>query len=106
MSLNTDSSEQKITNDEVEMYDRQIRLWGMDAQLKLRKSRILVVGVEGMCTEFCKNICLAGVSSVYLWDERIIGKDDLQACYMFTNNDLNTPVCKLFHINIYLFYYL
>ena len=74
-----------ITDDEAEMYDRQIRLWGMDAQLKLRQSRVLVVGVDGLCAEVCKNICLAGVNSIYVWDDRVVDQNCLSANFVLSD---------------------
>ena len=32
-----------ITEDEAQLYDRQIRLWGLDAQKRLRAARVLVI---------------------------------------------------------------
>ena len=34
-------------NEEEERYDRQIRMWGAEAQNNLRKSNILMIGVGG-----------------------------------------------------------
>jgi len=46
---------------ESEIYDRQIRLWGADAQAKISKARILYVNLTGVCQEILKNLVLAGV---------------------------------------------
>ncbi|VEL14374.1 unnamed protein product, partial [Protopolystoma xenopodis] len=51
-----------ITEEEAALYDRQIRLWGLDAQNKLKGSRILILGMSGLAAEISKNIVLAGVS--------------------------------------------
>ena len=37
----------KLTADEFNLYDRQIRLWGVEAQKKLRKCNALVIGLNG-----------------------------------------------------------
>ena len=82
-----------ITDDEAAIYDRQIRLWGMNAQLQLRKARILVIGVDGLCTEVCKNICLAGVSSIHIWDDKNIDKIDVAGSFILRTEHLGQNVC-------------
>ncbi|KAK7015846.1 SUMO-activating enzyme subunit 1 [Halocaridina rubra] len=71
-----DKSSEKITEDEAALYDRQIRLWGLDAQKRLRGARILVAGVCGMGAEVTKNLVLAGVKSVVLLDHRDLTQND------------------------------
>lgn len=39
--------ETKITAEEAKLYDRQIRLWGVDAQKNLRSANVLVIGLSG-----------------------------------------------------------
>jgi ubiquitin-like 1-activating enzyme E1 A len=58
-----------LTEQEAAVYDRQIRVWGVDAQRKLSKARVLVVGMSGVIAETCKNIVLAGVGSLTLVDD-------------------------------------
>ncbi|KAH7830917.1 U4/U6 small nuclear ribonucleoprotein PRP31 [Monocercomonoides exilis] len=81
--------EQKITDLEAAIYDRQIRIWGLDAQTVLRKSRILAIGVSGLCIETCKNLCLAGVNSIALWDDREVSESCSSANFFFSENDLH-----------------
>ncbi|CAK9183193.1 unnamed protein product [Ilex paraguariensis] len=61
---------EELTEQETALYDRQIRVWGVDAQRRLSKSHILVSGLRGTVVEFCKNIVLAGVGSLTLNDDR------------------------------------
>ena len=82
-----------ITDAEAQIYDRQIRLWGMDAQLQLRKSRILVVGLDALSTEVCKNICLAGVSSIYLWDYRDVDAQTISSTFLPLGSSSQKNVC-------------
>lgn len=55
-----------MTADERALYDRQIRLWGAEAQGRLSCGRMLVVGDTecGLAQELSKNVVLAGVSCV------------------------------------------
>jgi tRNA A37 threonylcarbamoyladenosine dehydratase len=64
-----ESVSELLTEQEAAIYDRQIRIWGADAQRKLSKARILVVGITGVVAETCKNIVLAGIGSLVLMDD-------------------------------------
>jgi len=46
---------------ESDVYDRQIRLWGAEAQGKMANSKVLYVNVTGVSLEILKNLVLAGV---------------------------------------------
>jgi len=54
----------EITKQEFEQYDRQIRLWGIDAQKRLRKSKVLLIGMGGLGAEIAKNLVLSGIDSI------------------------------------------
>lgn len=70
-SLKSDLSEE-----EVKLYDRQIRLWGIDAQRRMRAAEILLVGFKGLNAEICKNLVLAGVSKVTIVENEIAKPQD------------------------------
>ncbi|XP_057804836.1 SUMO-activating enzyme subunit 1A isoform X2 [Salvia miltiorrhiza] len=73
---------EELTEQETALYDRQIRVWGADAQRRLSKSHILVSGLKGSVVEFCKNIVLAGVGSVTLNDDRVVTEELLSANFL------------------------
>ncbi len=60
--------DQVITEDEAALYDRQIRLWGVDAQKKLLSSRILLINMSGLTAEIAKNLVLSGINCLTLLD--------------------------------------
>lgn len=64
----------QIQAEEEQRYDRQIRLWGAEAQNNLRKSNILLIGLTGLGSEIVKNVVLSGVNSMTLCDGRRIGE--------------------------------
>ncbi|KAJ4869562.1 SUMO-activating enzyme subunit 1A [Raphanus sativus] len=74
--------EEELTEQETALYDRQIRVWGANAQRRLTKSHILVSGIKGTVAEFCKNIVLAGVGSVTLMDDRLVNEEPLNANFL------------------------
>ncbi|KAI3455058.1 hypothetical protein Pfo_011721 [Paulownia fortunei] len=73
---------EELTEHETALYDRQIRVWGADAQRRLSKSHVLVSGLKGTVIEFCKNIVLAGVGSVTLNDDRTVTEELLSANFL------------------------
>ncbi|KAK1560049.1 hypothetical protein Q3G72_021520 [Acer saccharum] len=73
---------EELTEQETALYDRQIRVWGADAQRRLSKSHILVCGMKGTVAEFCKNIVLAGVGSLTLVDDRVVTEEALYANFL------------------------
>uniref|UniRef100_A0A182NSH3 SUMO-activating enzyme subunit 1 n=1 Tax=Anopheles dirus TaxID=7168 RepID=A0A182NSH3_9DIPT len=71
-----ESNGAELTEQEAELYDRQIRLWGLDSQKRLRSARILISGMSGLGSEIAKNIILSGVKSVTLLDDRKVSKEE------------------------------
>uniref|UniRef100_A0A1L8DU39 SUMO-activating enzyme subunit 1 n=1 Tax=Nyssomyia neivai TaxID=330878 RepID=A0A1L8DU39_9DIPT len=71
---NTNSVE--LTVQEAELYDRQIRLWGLESQKRIRAARILICGINGLGAEIAKNIILAGVKSVTFLDHNVVSETD------------------------------
>ncbi len=46
---------------ESDVYDRQIRLWGAEAQEKMSSAKVLYIHTTGISSEILKNLVLAGV---------------------------------------------
>ena len=62
------------TSDETEAqvrYDRQIRLWGHEAQQRMRDSKIVVVSLGGLAVEIVKNLVLAGIGNLTILDNQV-----------------------------------
>ncbi|XP_054747308.1 SUMO-activating enzyme subunit 1 [Anastrepha obliqua] len=72
----------ELTETENELYDRQIRLWGLESQKRLRTAKILVAGLNGLGAEVTKNIILSGVHSVKLQDEKNVTEEDFCAQFL------------------------
>lgn len=71
-----ENSAVELTEQEAELYDRQIRLWGLESQKRIRGARILIAGINGLGAEVAKNIILSGVKSVTLCDDRVVSEVD------------------------------
>lgn len=63
------ASEPSLSLSNGAVYDRQIRLWGHEAQSRIQNSKVLICGVSGLSAEVCKNIVLAGVN-IHIWDDQ------------------------------------
>uniref|UniRef100_I3JLL4 SUMO-activating enzyme subunit 1 n=1 Tax=Oreochromis niloticus TaxID=8128 RepID=I3JLL4_ORENI len=71
-----------ISEEEAAQYDRQIRLWGLDAQKRLRGSRVLLAGLGGLGAEVAKNLILAGVKGLTLLDHEQVSEESCRAQFL------------------------
>eukprot|EP00698_Gefionella_okellyi_P014907 TRINITY_DN4160_c0_g1_i2.p1 TRINITY_DN4160_c0_g1~~TRINITY_DN4160_c0_g1_i2.p1 ORF type:complete len:258 (+),score=67.23 TRINITY_DN4160_c0_g1_i2:28-801(+) len=81
-------SSDQLTEAEAAQYDRQIRLWGLDAQQRIRQARVLLIGIRGVNTEICKNLVLSGVGNVVIQDSLAVTMSDLSAQFFLTEADV------------------
>ena len=70
------------------LYSRQIGTIGMDTMKKLVQLKILIIGLRGLGIETAKNIILAGVNKVSLFDPEISTMNDLSSNFFLTENDV------------------
>ncbi|KAJ2795104.1 E1 ubiquitin-activating protein aos1, partial [Coemansia guatemalensis] len=84
-----------ISKEEVALYDRQIRLWGMEAQSRLRTASLCFIGVKALTLEACKNLVLAGVGHITLCDGGSVKEEDLEVQYYFQPEDLGQAKDKV-----------
>jgi ubiquitin-like 1-activating enzyme E1 A len=80
-----------LTEEEKSRYDRQIRVWGAEAQMRIQNSRILMLGFSGMMPEVGKNLVLAGMN-VVVSDTRIVGPDNLMSNFLLRDEDCGSAV--------------
>lgn len=72
----------ELSKQEIEIYDRQIRLWGVQAQRRMQNSKIYIAGVSALGAELAKNVVLAGMS-VTLQDTEMVKMQDVQCQFLF-----------------------
>jgi hypothetical protein len=98
-----------ISQDEVALYDRQIRLWGLQAQEKLgshhrvktlsnllcsiRKANVLLISAKALANEIAKNLVLAGIGALTVIDPEEVTEMDLGAQFFVTEADIGRNVC-------------
>uniref|UniRef100_A0A8C3UYS6 SUMO1 activating enzyme subunit 1 n=1 Tax=Catharus ustulatus TaxID=91951 RepID=A0A8C3UYS6_CATUS len=83
-----ESSPGGISEEEAAQYDRQIRLWGLEAQKRLRTSRVLLVGLRGLGAEVAKNLILAGVRGLTLLDHQQVSPEDGRAQFLIPSGSV------------------
>lgn len=72
----------ELSETENELYDRQIRLWGLESQKRLRTARVLISGLSGIGAEVTKNVILSGVHSVKLQDDNNLTEEDFTSQFL------------------------
>jgi len=82
------SKRNDMTPDEIALYDRQLRVWGIEAQKKMRGSKVLVVNIGALGAEICKNIVLAGIGTLTLLDDSVVSESNRVAQYFVTEKDI------------------
>jgi len=90
VEMDTNETSVELTEAENELYDRQIRLWGLESQKRLRTAKILIAGLCGLGAEITKNIILSGVNSVKLLDDKSVTEADFCSQFLAARDSLNT----------------
>jgi ubiquitin-like 1-activating enzyme E1 A len=74
--------------DEIALYDRQIRLWGVQAQEKIRNANVLLITMRALANEIAKNLVLAGIHSLTIVDHALVTEVDLGAQFFISESDI------------------
>ena len=77
------------------LYSRQLYVMGHEAQRRMAKSDVLIVGMNGLGIETAKNVILAGVKSVTLHDDTLASMNDLASQFYISENDLGLPRAQI-----------
>ena len=69
-----------LTQEELELYNRHILLdeLGIEGQLKIKSSNVLVIGAGGLGCSVLQYICAAGVGNIGIVDNDVVDKSNLQ----------------------------
>jgi molybdopterin/thiamine biosynthesis adenylyltransferase len=78
---------------EMTRYEKQLRLadWGLDAQEKLKTSRVFIAGAGGLVTAAAFSLVAAGVGHLRVVDARRVSLQDLGDQMLYRERDLNKP---------------
>ncbi|CAD6591847.1 MAG: hypothetical protein TREMPRED_000227, partial [Tremellales sp. Tagirdzhanova-0007] len=77
----------QITEDEASLYDRQIRLWGLEAQNRMRSSTVLLLSLRSLAHETIKNLVLAGIGRLIVMDDGSVTEEDLGGGFLFREEE-------------------
>ncbi|KAH0605545.1 uncharacterized protein H6S33_004767 [Morchella sextelata] len=70
------------------LYSRQLYVLGHEAMKRMSQSDVLIIGMKGLGVEIAKNICLAGVKSLTLYDPNPVEIADLSSQYFLQETDV------------------
>jgi molybdopterin/thiamine biosynthesis adenylyltransferase len=78
---------------ELERYDRQIRIKGLEksGQLKLKKARVLVVGAGGLGCPASLYLVAAGIGHIAVVDKETVELSNLNRQVLHWNDDIGKP---------------
>ena len=78
------------------LYDRQLRTYGMDAVKNISSSSVLIYGLMGgYATEIGKNLALSGINTIYLYDENNITELDTETGFYYDKKNINENRSKV-----------
>lgn len=81
---------------DIDMYDRQIRTFGINASTKISNSSACIIGLNGgYSTEIAKNLALCGIQQLYFYDDNIIIEKDLETGYYYSDKDIGISYSKI-----------
>lgn len=90
MELDGPSADNGSTIDE-SLYSRQLYVLGHDAMKRMSASNVLIVGLKGLGVEIAKNVALAGVKSISLYDPEPAQIADLSSQFFLRPEDVGKP---------------
>ncbi|KAF8897266.1 ubiquitin activating enzyme [Infundibulicybe gibba] len=70
------------------LYSRQLYVLGHEAMKRMAVSNVLIVGMQGLGVEIAKNIALAGVKSVTIYDPEPVSIQDLSSQFFLRSEDI------------------
>jgi ubiquitin-activating enzyme E1 len=90
-NLQVDESVVGKTEIDESLYSRQLYVLGHEAMKRMGASNVLIVGMKGVGAEIAKNIALAGVKSLTLYDPAPAAISDLSSQFFLHPEDVGKP---------------
>ncbi|KAK6459665.1 uncharacterized protein RJT20DRAFT_125008 [Scheffersomyces xylosifermentans] len=105
-NMQVDSPAPNTTEIDEGLYSRQLYVLGKEAMLKMQNASVLIVGLKGLGVEIAKNVALAGVKSLALYDPEPVSLQDLSSQFFLEESSVGTPRAdatapKLAELNAY-----
>ncbi|MFB6349335.1 ThiF family adenylyltransferase [Moraxella sp. ZJ142] len=82
-----------LSDDELMRYARQILLddWDIDAQIRLKNSHAIIVGMGGLGCPVAQVLVRAGIGRLTIIDDDTVDDSNLQRQVLYTADDINQP---------------
>ncbi|KAI1400784.1 hypothetical protein F4819DRAFT_460388 [Hypoxylon fuscum] len=84
----TENDKSVVTQIDESLYSRQLYVLGHEAMRRMGKSNVLIVGLQGLGVEIAKNIALAGVKGLALYDPSPVTIADLSSQFFLHPEDV------------------
>src|SRR5690606_12191095 len=86
-------NELSLSKEELARYSRHLLLkeFGKEAQLKLKKAKVLVIGSGGLGSPVLLYLAAAGVGQIGIVDFDVVDDSNLQRQVLFTIQDIGKP---------------
>eukprot|EP00177_Eucheuma_denticulatum_P005593 GFKZ01010164.1.p1 GENE.GFKZ01010164.1~~GFKZ01010164.1.p1 ORF type:complete len:1055 (+),score=183.69 GFKZ01010164.1:352-3516(+) len=90
MDISNPSPAKMVDTEDIDegLYSRQLYVLGHDAMRAMAKSAVLIIGCDGLGVEIAKNVILAGVKSVSVYDPTPASFSDLSSNFYLTEADV------------------
>ncbi|EGV66451.1 E1 ubiquitin-activating protein [Yamadazyma tenuis] len=82
------------------LYSRQLYVLGKEAMLKMQNANVLIIGLKGLGIEIAKNIALAGVKSLALYDPTTIEIQHLSSQFFLSEKDIGKQIDEVSSIKL------
>ncbi|KAF8076112.1 ubiquitin activating enzyme [Lyophyllum atratum] len=79
------------------LYSRQLYVLGHEAMKRMATSNVLIVGLQGLGVEIAKNIVLAGVKTVTIFDPEPVTIQDLSSQFFLRAEDVGKSRAEATH---------
>ncbi|MCY0868549.1 MAG: HesA/MoeB/ThiF family protein [Desulfurococcus sp.] len=80
-----------LSQDELERYSRQLPIIGVDGQLKLKNTSVLVAGAGGLASTVLYYLTAAGVGRIVFIDDGVVELSNLQRQILYDSSDIGKP---------------
>ncbi|MEM0027190.1 MAG: HesA/MoeB/ThiF family protein [Ignisphaera sp.] len=80
---------------EISRYDRQIRLFGVEGQEKLKNATVLVVGAGGLGSVVLTYLAYAGVGRLIVVDKEYVELSNLNRQILYKDSDIGKPKAEV-----------
>lgn len=90
--MQIDSPPQEIDES---LYSRQLYVLGKEAMLKMQNANVLIIGLKGLGIEIAKNIALAGVKSLAIYDQSTVEIADLSSQFFLSESDVGKLITEV-----------